>query len=141
MRIDLQVTPLGEFDVSWDTSPGEFALITVLLILMLLLGGVGWMPEALLSWEETLLAAAWGTPSWISPPVGKSRDVFQPLLSVGDKRSHGASRLSIGLSDVGLLLGCRACKTLSRWNVGLLILARCLLTLEVRGDLARRPER
>ncbi len=127
------MTPLGEFAVPWGTPTGEFAVITVSLILTLLLGGVGWMLEVLLSWGETLLVKTWGAPSWISTPVGKSRDVISPLLSVGDERSRGALRLLSRLSDVGLLLGCIALRTLLRRVVGLLILARCLLTLEVRG--------
>ena len=63
-----------------------------------------------------------------------------PLLSVGDERSRGASRLLSRLSDVGLLLGCIALRTLLRHVIGLLILARCLLTLEVQGDLGRCSE-
>ncbi len=116
-------------------------MITVLLILTLLLGGVGWTPEVLLSWVEMLLIEAWGAPSWISTPIGESRDVITPLLSVGDGRSRSASRLLSRLSDVGLLLGCIASRMLLRRVVGLLISARYLLTLEVRGDLARCLER
>ncbi len=84
---------MGEFAIPWGTPTGEFAVITVSLILTLLLGGVGWTPEVLLSWGEMLLVKAWGAPSWISTPVGKLRDVISPLLSVGDERSRGASRL------------------------------------------------
>jgi hypothetical protein len=48
--------PLGELATPWGTPMGEFAVITVSLILTLLLGGVGWTPKVLLSWGERLLS-------------------------------------------------------------------------------------
>ncbi len=79
-------------------------MITVSLNLTLLLGGVGWTPKVLLSWAETLLVKTWGALSWISTPVGKLRDVISSLLSVGDERSLGASRLLSRSSDVSSCL-------------------------------------
>ena len=131
---------MGEFAIPWDMPLRELAVIAVLLILTLLLGGVDWVPVTLLAWEETLLAGAWSAPSWTSTPVGKLRVVIRPLLLVCGVRSQGALRLLSGLSGVDFLLARRASRTLSRWVIGLLISARWLLALDVWGDLARCPE-
>ena len=104
--------------------PVAVSVVAVLLILMLLLDGEGWVTVSVVfSWGATLSSGATGAPSVISTVVGETGAV-------------------IGLSLSGLgaayLVGCRAWRLLSMQSVGLLILAKWILTLEVCGDFTSR---
>jgi hypothetical protein len=52
-------------------SSKELAVVAVLLILMLLLGGVVWVSVTLLACGESSLAGASSASSWASTPVGE----------------------------------------------------------------------
>ncbi len=66
---------------------------------------------------------ATGAPSGISTVVGKTGAII---------------RLSLSGLGAAHLVGCRAWRILLMRSIGLLILAKWMLTLEVCGDFARR---
>ncbi len=57
------------------------------------------------------------------------------VFLVGGAKSHGASSTLLGLAR--FLFVCSTSRALLRRVAGLLMSAMCLLTLEMRGDLAR----
>ena len=99
-------------------------VVAVLLILTLLLGREVWLTvSVVLSWGVTLSSGVVGAPSGISTVVGKT-----------------GAFIGLSLSGLGAayLVGCRAWRLLSMQSVGLLILAKWILTLEVCGDFTSR---
>ncbi len=103
--------------------PVVVPVVAVLLILMLLLDGEGWMTvSVVLSWGGTLSSGATGAQSEISIVVGKMGAIIGlPLSGLG----------------AACLFGCRAWRTLSMRVVGLLMLAKWMLILEVCRDQVR----
>ncbi len=63
VRIEGRLVILGRVEDLCATPSGGCAVMAVLQILMLLLGGVGTVIHALLLWGETLFADTWGLSS------------------------------------------------------------------------------
>jgi hypothetical protein len=102
-----------------------------------LLDGVCWSCKSLLAAGSALSTGEGAPRVKVFTPVGDAIGVIWLSLPVGDSKSHRPLRVLPCLLLPFPIVGHITSRTLSKWEVGRLISARCELMLSEWGDLER----